>query len=170
MSSKGYAAAVLVAGLMVSSAALADTSTLARSNGWEAFGGTTTNGTLVCGISTAPRGRYFGLKLFDKTNTLTIQISQKDWEITKGNKYGVTMRFDRHRTWRATATGIRFNDGDPGLEYEINRKELGNFNRELATSERLLIQFTNGMDDFSLALSGAHDVEEEFRACIDKMQ
>src|SRR5213595_2815422 len=96
-----FAAATLVAAAADVSA---ETKPLARAGSWQAFGGTTTKGRGVCGVSAEIATRYFGLKLFAGDDTFTIQMGTKQWTVTKGEKVGVTMRMDGNPVWRATAT------------------------------------------------------------------
>ena len=148
----------------------AETSTLARAGSWEAFGGTTDNGTPVCGISSSPEKRYFGLKQFGNQDTFTIQIGDKSWSIKDKSKYAVSMRLDRNKLWTANASGMHFNDGDPGLEFDIRRSELRKFNKEFQSSEKMKLMFANGMETWNLDLSIARKVSAEFAACIDKIK
>ena len=110
------AASVLAAGAGLAATAWADTHVISRSGAWEAFGGTTTNGRAVCGMSSSVGGRYFGLKYFAGDSTATIQLGSNTWNIDNGAKQKVTMTLDNNAPWNATATGMHFNDGDAGLE------------------------------------------------------
>ena len=163
------AAAALAAGL-AAAAARADTDTLAKAGGWEAFGGTTNEGRLVCGISTSPPKRYFGLKQFAGNDYFTIQIGDQAWTITDKSKYGVSMRFDSNPVWTASATGMHFNDGDPGIELTVRRESLAKFNREFGSSRTMRLQYTNGMDDWSVDLAAVRSVSGKFRECNAKLK
>lgn len=157
--------------LFAASGAQADTHTLAKSGGWKAFGGTTNKGRPVCGVSHETDDSYFGLKFFSGDDTFTIQISNKDWRVKDGNKYRLVMRLDDHPDWNATSTGMHFNDGDPGLEYDIRKQELKNFVREFNTSRRLRLRFRDGdMDNWTLDLNGVDEVKAEFDACQRKLK
>jgi hypothetical protein len=114
----------------------ADTQTLARAGSWSAFGGTTTSGRPVCGVSSSGDGRYFGLKFYKGDDTLTIQLGSSSWTIENKSKQRVTMRIDSNSRWTATAVGMHFNDGDAGLEFEINHRELDRFVREFRSGAR----------------------------------
>src|SRR5260370_4550303 len=127
---------ILVVSLSVCGAQAA-TRTLARSGTWEAFGGITTRGAGVCGMSQEVNKRYFGLKLFAGDSTFTIQVGGKIWQIENGKKQSVVMVLDGNRPWRAIATGMHFSDGDAGLEFTINRDELAEFNRQFRDASQL---------------------------------
>ena len=171
MSHKLCLAAAALALSLASMSAHAETKVLAKANGWQAFGGTTAKGVPVCGISVAPEGRYFGLKFFSGDKTFTIQMSDKAWDVSDRRKYRLTMRFDDRDEWSATGAGMHFNDGDPGLEYEIRSEELKNFAREFGGSRRLRLHFRDdGMDDWSLDLNGVDAVRDEFEACRRRLQ
>jgi hypothetical protein len=148
----------------------AETTVLVKSGSWEAFGGTTDKGTPVCGISSSPEKKYFGLKQFADRDTFTIQISDKSWSIKDKSKYAVSMRLDRNKLWTANASGMHFSDGDPGLEYDIRRTELRKFNKEFGSSDKLKLMFANGMETWNLDLAIARKVSAEFAACIGKIK
>ena len=170
MSIKSMLAGACLA-LALSFAAHAETRTLAEAGSWKAFGGTTNKGVPVCGVSTGQQDRYFGLKFYSGDDTFTIQISDKDWRIKDGRKYRLSMRLDDHPEWEATASGMHFGDGDPGLEYEIRRQELKNFVREFGNSRRLRLRFRDGdMDNWTLDLNGVDEVKAEFEACQSKLK
>jgi hypothetical protein len=135
MTHKSSIAALVLAACLAAPLAQADTHVLARAGAWEAFSGTTTEkGVPVCGISTAPHEAYFGLKNFHGNATFTIQISRKTWRVANGAKQKLTMRFDQQKVRNAVGSGFHFNDGDSGLEFRINKSELGKFMREFATA------------------------------------
>jgi hypothetical protein len=152
-------------------AANAKTSILARSGDWEAFGGTTTDELPVCGISTSPEGKYFGLKSFSGKSTFTIQISVKEWPVKDKSKYPLTMRFDTRRPWTATATGMHFPDGDPGMEYDIAKGELDMFMREFANGKQVAIQFKQkGLAALRLGIADVGAIVDQFTSCNRDMK
>jgi hypothetical protein len=170
MTLKPVVAAAVLAASLAASAAQAATTILAKTGGWEAFGGTTSKGLPVCGVSTSPTNRYFGLKLFSGKPTFTIQISDKTWTVNDKATYGVTMRLDQNHLWTASATGMHFDDGDPGLEFTIATGELARFNQEFGSSKILRLQFTNGMADWMIDLAAAHEVNRKFEECNAKLK
>ena len=152
-------------------AANAKTEVLASSGAWDAFGGTTTNDKPVCGISTSPEGKYFGLKSFSGRDTFTIQISVKEWKVKDKSKYPLTMRFDTRRQWIATGTGMHFPDGDPGLEYDIVKGELDTFMREFANSKQVAIQFKQkGYAPLRLDIADVGAIVDKFTSCNRDMK
>jgi hypothetical protein len=145
----------------------ADTKTLARSGSWEAFGGTTTNGSGVCGISAEPGGRYFGLKLFAGNKTFTIQMGTSQWKIEDGRKVPLTLRFDGHPAWRAIGTSFHFDDGDAGLQFDVRREEVDKFAQEFRDSSTLRINFQDGaFAPWALGLQGTQIVNSAFQNCM----
>jgi hypothetical protein len=159
-------ATVLSAACLVAALAHAEVKVTASAGGWEAFGGATTNGTAVCGISKDLKEKYFSVKLFSGRDTFTVQLSDKDWNLEKGIKYDVTMRFDQNKVWRATGVGFAFNDGDPGMEYTIRRQELGEFTREFGDSSGLVLHLAKpGFQDWTIDLTGVKDVKTAFETC-----
>ncbi|MBX3501499.1 MAG: hypothetical protein KF889_18820 [Alphaproteobacteria bacterium] len=164
------ALAFALALVAIAVSASAETKTLARSGSWEAFGGTATDGTGVCGISAEPGGRYFGLKLFGGQTTFDIQMGTSQWKIEKGAKVPLTMRFDGHPIWRATATGFHFDDGDAGLQFAVHRNQMENFAREFRDSSQLRIDFKdNQFPAWILGLQGTATVNGAFQSCLRKL-
>jgi hypothetical protein len=167
MTSKLCIATAALAVWIAPSIANADTKVTAKAGGWSAFGGTTANKNRpVCGMSTSPKDKYFGLKHFSGDDTFTIQIGAKEWTITNRSKYAVVMQFDGNPVWNANGTGMHFNDGDPGLEYTVRKSELAKFIKEFGNSKRLQIQFKQGgMASWVLDLTGVKSVRDSFEAC-----
>ncbi len=161
------AAAATSVALLVAVPLRADTSILARAGNWEAFGGTTTQGKPVCGVSqTMDDGRYVGVKFFNGDDTFTLQIGWKQWRINDGDKQAIHMTLDSNALWKATATGFHFNDGDAGLEFTINARELDEFVREFRNSSVMRLQFPgSGAQDWSVSLSGTSAVSDAFDRC-----
>jgi opacity protein-like surface antigen len=159
-------AAALSAVCVAAAAARADVKVTASAGGWEAFGGTTSSGLPVCGISKDLKEKYFSVKLFSGNDTFTVQLSDKDWTLQKGTKYDITMRFDQNKVWRATGVGFLFNDGDPGIEYTIRRQELAEFTREFGSSSGLVLHLVKpGLQDWTIDLTGVKDVKTAFETC-----
>jgi hypothetical protein len=163
--------AVVAAFWLASSAAQAETKVTNSSGGWDAFGGTTTTGVPVCGISKDLKEKYFSVKLYSGDDTFTIQLSDADWKLAKGQKYDITMTFDQNKPWHATGTGFIFNDGDPGIEYEVRRQELSDFTSEFAGSSKLVLHLNqSGARDWSIDLGGVKDVKPDFETCTRKLK
>lgn len=159
-------AALALVVLAAATTAGAKTSTLAQQGSWEAFGGTSSKGQGVCGVSSEQSGRYFGVKLFAGDNTFTIQLGTHPWQVTNGEKLGVVMRFDNNSPWRATGTGMHFDDGDAGLEFTVNRSELDRFGAEFRGSSLLRIQFEGlRFPEWLMALEGTLAVNGAFQNC-----
>lgn len=167
-----WAGVAVASGLMVLAAgASADTKTLARAGSWEAFGGTTTNGRGVCGVSAEPAGRYFGLKLFAGGNTFTIQMGTKEWKLDDDSKLPLTLRFDSNSPWEATGTVFHYEDGDAGLQFSVKREEIDIFAREFRDSSTLLIQFKgNRVPQWVLCLEGTMAVNSAFLNCMKSLK
>lgn len=166
----GVATVALTTCLAIGSAGAA-TSTLAESGAWKAFGGTTESDKPVCGVSTSPEDKYFGLKLFSGSETFTIQISVKQWKVSDKAKYPLTMRFDARTPWTATGTGMHFPDGDPGLEYEVKKQELDTFMREFRNSKKMLIQLKQkGLAPLRLDISDVSTLTDRFESCNRDMK
>ena len=157
-----------IAASALGGAALAETKNLARSGSWAAFGGTTTKGLGVCGISGSPGDRYFSLKQFSGYDTFTVQLQVPS--ITDGDKVGMSLQFDANNVWTATATGFHFEDGDAGLEFTINRSEANRFAYEFESSSQLRIRFDSGLPQWVMGLQGTMAVSTAFKGCIRDLQ
>ncbi|MEI6203311.1 MAG: hypothetical protein WCP68_15280 [Enhydrobacter sp.] len=156
-------------GLLATSAALADTQTLATAGAWKAFGGTSNDNTPVCGISTSGNGLFFSLKVYKGDEEMTVQLGSSDWKIKDGAKQKLAMRFDKETPWNATATGFHFSDGDAGLEFVVKLKNLETFITEFAGGNKLRINFEGSdVDSWSAGLSGTAAVTAAFADCIKK--
>jgi hypothetical protein len=143
----------------------AETHTLASSGSWKAFGGTTTAGRGVCGISGSPGGRYFGLKFFKGDDTFVIQLQVP--QVEKEAKVPLSVRFDANPLWTATATGFIFADGDAGLEFPINASESDRFAYEFKNSSRMLMRFdAGGYAAWTVGLEGTLAVSNAFSTCM----
>jgi hypothetical protein len=104
------------------------------------------------------------------TSPSRFQLSDKAWTITDKSKYGVSMRFDNNRVWTASAAGMHYPDGDPGLEYSIRKDELTRFNLEFGSSKIMRLQFTNGVADWAVDLAAARAVNSKFAECNAKLK
>jgi hypothetical protein len=167
------AAFLFAASIGLAAGSAADTKTLQRAGSWEAFGGTTTKGLGVCGISAEPAGRYFGLKLYAGYETFTIQLGTSQWKslIVEGEKLSLTLRFDNNAVWNATGTAFLFEDGDPGLQFHVNVSEINNFGREFRTSSKLVLQFDgNRVPQWVLGLEGTMQLYAAFQNCMDRLK
>lgn len=162
--------AALLAACVAATAAQAKTKIVAKSGTWEAFGGTTTNGQPVCGISTT-QGKvyYFGLKHFAGNQTYVVQIGNAAWRVANRKKYNLTVRFDGRARWDGAGTTMHFGDGDAGVEFRINRNQLGTFTRELFSSRIIAIHIDSGRDggltDLLFQAGVAADVRAAFETC-----
>jgi hypothetical protein len=161
------AIATIVGFMLAAGSSLADTRVLARAGAWQAFGGTTSSGRPVCGMSSTSAGKYFGLKYFSGENTLTVQLGNDKWTLKDKVKVKVEMRFDQESPWNATAIGMHFNDGDAGPEFDINRKQLDQFLREFRGADAIIIRFpSEDVSEWRGSLGGTDSVSSSFTHCV----
>jgi hypothetical protein len=152
-------------------AAWADTHVLSSAGEWEAFGGTTTSGRPVCGMSSSTNGRYLGVKYFSGDTTWTVQLGTTAWTVENGAKQRLEMQFDENAPWNATGTGMHFNDGDAGIEYTISRDELDQFVSEFRGSAFLYIRFLgSNVASWTSALAGTQTLGEVFNRCVRELK
>ncbi|MBV9860132.1 MAG: hypothetical protein JO038_08535 [Alphaproteobacteria bacterium] len=156
---------------LAATSAQADTVVFARSGRWEAFGGTSTNGTPVCGVSTSwPDNRYFGVKYYKGDRTITIQLGSPDWRIANGAKQRIIMQIDENAYWTGNATGMHFDDNEAGLSFDIAASELGSFVGQFRRGDNLYFSFPNTTaSDWTAGLEGTNNVTSAFANCIGAM-
>jgi hypothetical protein len=165
----GVAAAAATISMIMSTVSFADTKTLATAGYWEAFGGTSDNGTPVCGMSTSGKSLYFSIKAYKGDDQMTVQLGSSDWKIDDGDKQRLSMRFDKNSPWNATGTGFHFSDGSAALEFYVSLKNIEKFITEFAGGSKLHITFDESdVDKLSLTLDGALQVTDTFADCIRK--
>lgn len=155
----------LIAGM--ATAANAETNLITQAGAWQAFGGTTTSGRPVCGVSQSSNDHYFGLKYYSGDPTFTIQVGAKAWRLENGSKQKLQMIMDAHAPWNVTGTGMHFNDGDAGVEFSVIRAEIDQFAAEFRGSGLLRLRFTDtDAAEWSLSLAGSNAVTDAFLQCI----
>ena len=165
----GLTAVAASFGLLASSMAFGETKTLATAGQWEAFGGTSNDGTALCGISISGKGLFFSLKVYKGDDEMTVQLGSSNWKIKDGAKQKLAMRFDKETPWNATATGFHFSDGDAGLEFVVKLKNLETFITEFAQGNKLRINFEGtDVDSWSADLTGTAAVTVAFADCVKK--
>jgi len=138
---------------------------------WKAYGGPCDSGPKMCGVSTSGEGKFFGLKYFQHDNTFTIQLGSNQWSIKNGAKQSVTMKIDQNTEWTAVGTGFHFDDGDPGLQFEIKSNQLDTFMKEFSTGNQLVVRFPGAREvtDWVASLDGSDKISESFVNCIKAM-
>jgi len=162
---------IVAAACLAAASAAAQTKIIATSGDWGVFSGKTVSGDNkgggVCGVSRETDTQYFGLKLFAGEDTFSIQMGTKRWAaIAENQRIGVTMRIDSQPLWRATGNTFRFPDGDMGIEYDINRNQVGKFMTEFRAGTRIHITFANpGMPPWDLSLTGTAALSDAFMGC-----
>ncbi|HZT88398.1 MAG TPA: hypothetical protein VFA12_10545 [Stellaceae bacterium] len=148
-------------------AAQAATTTIARAGLWDAFGGTSNNGTRVCGVSTSwTDNREFLLKYYRGDNTFTVQLVSPHWSVNSGDKYRVAMQIDANASWSGLAVGAHV--GNSGmLQFEINRNQLSRFIEQFRHGDILYLSFPGtGARDWTASLEGTNAVTTSFANCI----
>ena len=162
---RAISAVTLIAGAATS--AKAETNLITQAGAWQAFGGTTTGGRPLCGVSQSSNNHYFGLKYYAGDPTFTIQVGAKAWRLENGAKQKLQMVMDARPPWNVAATGMHFNDGDAGREFSINRAEIDQFAAQFRGSSQLRLRFTDpDAAEWSLSLAGSNAVTDAFLQCI----
>jgi hypothetical protein len=151
--------------------AQADTKVLATSGNWQAFGGTTGEGAPVCGVSLGANDKYLGVKAFTGSETFTIQLGSNTWQVVDKTKVKVSLRIDGDPAWNADGTAFHFKDGDAGLEFDLDKLQVGRFMTQFRNGKLLQITFEGGgkMAEWRLSLAGTDEVSDAFIGCTRKM-
>ncbi|HEX2762035.1 MAG TPA: hypothetical protein VHM27_16045 [Rhizomicrobium sp.] len=150
--------------------AAADVRTLAQVGDWQAFGGSSTNGRQLCGLSTSGGGKFFSVKYFYGDDTFTIQMGSSSWTIADRARQQLTMRFDGNPRWNANAAGFHFTNGQAGLEFSVNNRQLKQFMTEFRASNELRVTFDNAnVTGWAVSLAGTNVVSQVFARCIQNL-
>ena len=150
--------------------ARAEVVTLSRAGAWQAFGGRSNDGKMMCGMSTRGSGKWFGVKYFKGDRGFTVQLSNNSWKLNKGAKIKTTMRFDRESPWSATATGFHMSDGDAALEFEVPIDKLRLWLSEFRGASTLIVGFpNNNVTDWRVDLRGTTAVSNTMVACMEAL-
>ena len=170
MKIRAFAVLAMVGACLVASVAAADVRTLAQVGNWQAFGGSSTNGRQMCGLSTSGDGKFFSVKYFYGDDTFTIQMGSKTWTIADRARQQLTMRFDGNPVWNANASGFHFSNGQAGLEFTVNNRQLKQFMNEFRASNELRVAFNNAnVTGWWVSLAGTNVVSQVFARCIQNL-
>ncbi len=157
--------------VLATAPAMADTKVFSRSGIWEAYSGTSNDGTKVCGISASGGGRWFGFKYFAGDDEFTVQLSKDTWDIPKGLKVSVTLTFDDETPWKAQGTGFEMQDGDAALQFEVPFKQATKFLKEFQAADAIVIEFPSrkALKAWEADMKGSHNIVEQFGKCLQRM-
>ena len=162
--------AVICAMALPAGGANAEVKTFATAGGWSAFGGTSNNDRMMCGVSTSGGGRWFGVKYFQNNDYLVVQLSKKSWTVKDGTKINVKMQFDRETPWTVKATAFHMSDGDAALEFQIARTEIATWVNEFSGGNNLYIRFPDSdVEDWKANLAGTNTISNRFGECLNAM-
>lgn len=155
--------------VLAASPAAAEVTTFARASGWEAFGGTASDGRTVCGVSVQADGSWFALKYFKGDPNLTVQLGDDDWRGKAGETVTVDMRFDKQKPWTATATAFDL-QGKIALEFPIDADQITVWMDEFMESYNLYVAFPNAkVGDWHADLKGTKNIGQNMVECIGWM-
>jgi len=164
-------AAVISAALV--SAASADTKTYYRSGAWENYGGTTSDGQPICGMSISKPDVSMALHVKWINGSVGVQAFKETWHIPEGTQVPIELGFDKNLWGRTIATG----SAAGGREYRWGTVTFGivdasvnNFLEEFAHADKLWLRFTNGNETPWVAdMVGSRNSVNSFKMCIGEM-
>lgn len=114
--------------LLLSSSVSAQTIVLGRFGYWESFGGTSVDGTQICGVSTLmTHDRFVGIKYFSGTDYFIIQVMKKSWVIPRNTQISVQFYIGENTPWDATAVGRTDSQIGGIVEFKIPASSLRPF-------------------------------------------
>ena len=151
--------------------ARADTYTLGRFGEWEAFGGTSTTGQPVCGVSTGwSDGRYFAIKYWQGRDNFVVQMMSRDWRFAPGTQIPISLQFDALSPWTATVRTSQAS-ATPGMmaEFNVPFGRLENVLREFRLAYAGKLTFS-GMDrPWVLDLTGSNAASQTMDGCVQRL-
>ena len=145
----------------------AETQRLDKAAYWNLFAGTTTGGTVVCGISTSfPDGRYFMLKWFFGHDHLTFQASKPGWKIPPGVQAPVSLKFDDiEEPWSGIAVGHEHDA--TMLEWRLPNANIRKFIHDFTVSGYMDLNFVSGSEPpWPINLTGNSAMVNKMVACV----
>lgn len=152
-----------VAGLWLPAEAQANTKDLATAGSWTAFGGTSDDGTPVCGI--IERGhdqRALTFKWYKGNNYFTVQIFKPTWNIPSGTHVKVEMKIGDYTPWSADALGA-----SNMVEFHVSIASEPQWENELKNSQTYYLAFPSGSEpEWEGTLSGAAPIFSKMGECI----
>jgi hypothetical protein len=153
--------------LFCGTSAIADTRTLATQGAWKAYGGRSTDGTQVCGMSVSgDQGRSLHIKYYDGTNDLSLQAFKESWRIPVGTRFPVIMRVDGRSPWHVPQA---YGRGDL-VEWRVSLSQGDSFLSEFRFGTNLNIAFPSGSEaPWTASLSGSNAITSVFITCIQSM-
>ncbi len=166
--------AILAGFLLHPTAARADTHIISSSGSWEAYEGTSEDGTQLCGMDTTSdndNGDDIDIKYFNGDDELTIQLFSNGWKIPDGKSdTKIEIKFDSESWHVNQVTGFHLDDGTSGMEFTISKDDANDFIDDFSASSNLHLAFTNSdVDDWDIDLSGSQDVVGPFKDCVRDM-
>ncbi len=145
-------------------AALADTQTLFQAGPWSAFGGTSDDGTKVCGIDTqnADSTKFFFIKYFQGSDELETDAVKTSWNIPDGTNVPLTLKLGANSPWSATGDG-----SGTEVTWFVPSDAVDDFQKEFEFSRAMVLSFDSGNEaPWSFDLSGSYEVFQAFYHCV----
>ena len=164
----GRAVVLMLAFVALPGVALAQTQTLATAGAWRTYGGTSNNGTPVCGMSTQDRdsGRELHVKFFRGSQYLAVQMFKASWRIPNSARMQVVIQIDATPRMQAGAVPVQEANGR-GLQWNIGQATLRDFLVRFREGSRMTVSFPSGSEpSWVTYLSGTAEVLRAFSDCV----
>ncbi len=157
----------VISSLFLASAAVAEPRELATSGYWRAFGGTSDNGTPVCGVQTTfginGSGGGFLLKWFAGNDFLTVQLYRPSWNIPRDVQAPVTVVLDGQRWNVVGKAGVRPNM----LEFYVRPEKVREFVHDFTAANGMVVTFDTGSErPWTASLAGNSAVVDVMVRCV----
>jgi hypothetical protein len=144
--------------------------TLAQSGYWTTYSLLSDNGIRSCQMRSGNPTKSFYVKWFDGRSTFSVQMFDDSWRLPKGQKYGLTVVFDRtvFSTEAAVSEMMRYDNGTYTgvLEFKVQYEVLDKFIAEFANADVLTIQYASSSD--TIDMTGSRVAGKAFIDCIRK--
>jgi hypothetical protein len=135
--------------------------TFYKAGPWEAWGGYSSPGRTVCGVSTSGlKGRFFSFKHFNDDDYVTVQANEDSWNFPDGTTGRVALEFDNLGPWDADA----YASGGT-IQFIVRLDQIDRFEQEFRHAYRMAIYFGGG-EGWIADLTGTNRIASAFATCI----
>jgi len=131
---------------------------------WDVFGGRLTDGSRVCGVSSAwQNGVFASIKKFDNSQELQFILFKDSWAIPTNTPIKLLLKFGDFTPWDVKALGH-----GKIVYFPIALPQARQFIHEFTSANTLLIAFVSGNEPtLSGSLEGSSNAIDEMARCVE---
>lgn len=140
------------------------TQVIATHGAWSAYGGTSQDGRVTCGMSiVGAEDRALHIKWFRGSPGIILQAFKGSWRIPEGTSFPLEMRVDELAWWAApAAVGSR-----DMVQWRVAPPDFEVFLEQFRRGNRLVIRFPSGNEaPWSVSLTGSSAIYNVFGRCV----